>query len=36
VEAFLEDEQRIERIRQEAREEAERRAREWGLDDQLR
>jgi hypothetical protein len=35
VAAFLEDEERIERIREEARAEAQRRAREWGLDDQL-
>lgn len=35
VAAFLEDEQRIGRIREEARAEAQRRAREWGLDDQL-
>lgn len=32
VEAFLDDEERIEEIRQRAREEAEQRATEWGLD----
>ncbi|MHB9288915.1 hypothetical protein ACKVMT_17945 [Halobacteriales archaeon Cl-PHB] len=32
VEAFLEDEERIEAIRERAREEAERRAEEWGFD----
>jgi hypothetical protein len=35
VAAFLENEERIERIREEARAEAQRRAQEWGLDDQL-
>lgn len=35
VEAFLDDEAKIERIRREAREEAERRAAEWGLAEQL-
>ncbi len=35
VEAFLEDEAKIEAIREQARQEAERRAAEWGLDDQL-
>jgi hypothetical protein len=33
VEAFLEDEQKIEAIRRQAREEARERAAEWGLDD---
>lgn len=36
VEAFLEDEERIASIREEAREQAERRAEEWGLEEQLR
>lgn len=35
VEAFLEDEERIERIQQEARAEAKERAAEWGLDGQI-
>ena len=35
VEAFLEDEDRIERIQQEARAEAKERAAEWGLDGQI-
>ncbi len=35
VEAFLDDEAKIERIRREAREEAERRAGEWGLEGEL-
>ncbi len=35
VEAFLEDEEKIAAIREQARREAERRATEWGLDDQL-
>ncbi|MGA9401884.1 hypothetical protein [Haladaptatus sp.] len=35
VEAFLEDEEKIAAIREQARQEAERRASEWGLDDQL-
>ncbi|KZN22867.1 hypothetical protein A4G99_17345 [Haladaptatus sp. R4] len=35
VEAFLEDEEKIAAIREQARQEAERRAAEWGLDDQL-
>jgi hypothetical protein len=35
VEAFLEDEEKIAAIRERAREEAERRAEEWGLNDQL-
>ena len=35
VEAFLEDDERIAAIREEAREQAERRAKEWGLSDQL-
>jgi hypothetical protein len=35
VEAFLEDEEKIAAIRERARAEAERRAEEWGLDDQL-
>lgn len=36
VEAFLQDEERIAEIQQEARAEAAERASEWGLDDQLR
>lgn len=36
VEAFLEDIERIEAIREQARAEAKRRADEWGLDDQLK
>lgn len=35
VAAFLDDEDKIRAIRDRARQEAERRAREWGLDDQL-
>jgi hypothetical protein len=35
VEAFLDDEAKIERIRREAREEAERQAAEWGLEGEL-
>lgn len=35
VEAFLEDDAKIEAIRRQAREEAQRRAEEWGLEDQL-
>ncbi|WP_266075614.1 hypothetical protein [Haladaptatus caseinilyticus] len=35
VEAFLEDEEKIDAIRKQAREEAKRRAEEWGLDSQL-
>lgn len=35
VEAFLEDEEKIAAIREQARREAERRAEEWGLDDHL-
>jgi hypothetical protein len=35
VESFLQDEERIAEIQQEARAEAEERAAEWGLDDQL-
>ncbi|WP_423745756.1 hypothetical protein V5735_07315 (plasmid) [Haladaptatus sp. SPP-AMP-3] len=35
VEAFLEDEEKIAAIRKQAKQEAERRAEEWGLDDQL-
>lgn len=36
VEAFLEDEEKIAAIREQARKEARRRAEEWGLDEQLR
>jgi hypothetical protein len=35
VEAFLADEEKVEAIREQAREEAQRRAEEWGLDDEL-
>lgn len=35
VEAFLDDTEQIEAIREQARTEAKRRAKEWGLDDQL-
>jgi hypothetical protein len=35
VEAFLEDTERIEQVKAEARAEAERRAEEWGFDDQV-
>jgi hypothetical protein len=35
LESFLEDEERIEAIQEEAREEAEKRAEEWGLDGEL-
>ena len=33
VEAFLDDEERVEAIKQRARDEAERRASEWGFDE---
>jgi hypothetical protein len=36
VESFLQDEERIAEIQREARAEAEKRAAEWGLDDQLK
>ena len=35
LESFLQDEERIEAIQEEAREEAEKRAEEWGLDGEL-
>ena len=35
VAAFLEDDEKIDAIREQAREEAQRRAREWGLEDEL-
>jgi hypothetical protein len=35
LEAFLDDDEKIAAIQEQAREEAERRAEEWGLDDQL-
>ena len=35
VEAFLDDTERIERVKTEARAEAERRAEEWGFSDQV-